>query len=105
MSELQQKISKLLQEQQPVTESEAQDLAALICDLPEIKGGRIMDEEKTEYELLKGQWGNAIKYVDKDCPHCGRHRVELFKNGKEVCEKCSYNTNGKFESEHWTLYH
>lgn len=63
-----------------------------------------MDEEKTEYEILKEQWGDAIKYVDKDCPHCGKHRVELFKNGKEVCEKCSYNTNGEFESEHWTLY-
>jgi hypothetical protein len=33
MSELQQKISKLLQEEQPITESEAQDLAALICEV------------------------------------------------------------------------
>lgn len=34
---LEQKISKLLQEEQPITESEAQDLASLICELPEIK--------------------------------------------------------------------
>lgn len=34
---LEQKISKLLQEEQPITESEAQDLAHLICELPEIK--------------------------------------------------------------------
>lgn len=31
-----QKISKLLQEEQPITESEAQDLARLICELPEM---------------------------------------------------------------------
>lgn len=41
MQELEQKISKLLQEEQPITESEAQDLAHLICELPEIKGGRV----------------------------------------------------------------
>lgn len=41
MSDLEQKISKLLQEEQPITESEAQDLASLICELPEIKGGRV----------------------------------------------------------------
>lgn len=32
-----QKVSKLLQEEQPITESEAQDLARLICELPELK--------------------------------------------------------------------
>lgn len=41
MQELEQKISKLLQEEQPITESEAQDLATLIYNLPEIKGGRV----------------------------------------------------------------
>lgn len=34
-------ISKLLQAEQPITESEAQDLAYLICQLPEIKINRI----------------------------------------------------------------
>jgi hypothetical protein len=48
MNGLEQKISKLLQEEQPMTESEAQDLAALICDLPEIKGGRVEAEVKPE---------------------------------------------------------
>lgn len=62
-------------------------------------------EEKTEYEILKERWGSAIKYLDIDCPHCGKHRVELFANNKGVCEKCSYNAlTGEFESEHWTLY-
>lgn len=63
------------------------------------------NEEKTEYELLQEKWGSPLKYVDKDCPHCKRHRVELFANGKEVCEKCSYNAiSGEFESEHWELF-
>ena len=37
MDELEHKISILIQEQQPITESEAQDLAHFICELPEIK--------------------------------------------------------------------
>jgi hypothetical protein len=32
-----------------------------------------------------------VKYVDKDCRICGRHRVELMSNGDLVCEKCSSN--------------
>lgn len=63
------------------------------------------NEEKTEFELLQEKWGKPIKYMDKGCLHCGRHRVELFKNGKQVCEKCSYNAiSGEFESEHWELF-
>lgn len=63
------------------------------------------NEEKDRIEILKEKWGDAMKYLDKDCPHCGRHRVELFKNGKEVCEKCSYNAvTNEFEDEHFELH-
>ena len=43
MSELELKIEKLIKDQILITESEAQDLATLICELPEIKGGRVGD--------------------------------------------------------------
>lgn len=49
MQELEQKISKLLQEEQPITESEAQDLATLICSLPEINGGRVEAEVSPDF--------------------------------------------------------
>lgn len=65
----------------------------------------IEDKGKTEFEILREKWGSAIKYLDKECPNCKRIRVELFKNGKEVCEKCSHNAvTGEFESEHWELF-
>jgi len=41
MSELELKIEKLIKDQILITESEAQDLATLICGLPEINGGRV----------------------------------------------------------------
>jgi hypothetical protein len=63
MSELQQKISRLLQEEQPITESEAQDLAALICDLPEIKGGRVEAEVKPEIAGIPTQITFEIKDI------------------------------------------
>ena len=41
MSDLERKIEKLIKDQILITESEAQDLATLIYNLPEIKGGRV----------------------------------------------------------------
>lgn len=41
MDELELKIEKLIKDQILITESEAQDLATLICNLPEINGGRV----------------------------------------------------------------
>lgn len=41
MSDLELKVEKLIKDQILITESEAQDLAYLICELPEIKGGRV----------------------------------------------------------------
>ena len=45
MNVIESKISELLQEQQPITESEAQDLAALICELPELKEVKIGEQK------------------------------------------------------------
>ena len=56
------------------------------------------DEEPQE----KKEYLRAIKYTGDECPHCKRIRVELFENGKKICEKCSYNFDtNEFESEHW----
>lgn len=38
-------------------------------------------------------------YVDMDCPECGRHRVELWSNGKLICEKCCWCIED--EEYHW----
>lgn len=66
---------------------------------------KMNNPEKTEFQLLQEKWGSPLKYLDKHCPNCGRYRVELFSNGKEVCEKCSTNAvSGNFESEHWDLF-
>lgn len=32
-----------------------------------------------------------IGYSDKECINCGRLRVEKWKNGDEICEKCNFN--------------
>lgn len=36
------------------------------------------------------EWGYSIKYTGNRCPNCGRVRLELYENGKEVCEKCEW---------------
>ena len=36
-------------------------------------------------------WGKRLGfYSDRDCPECGRHRLEPYENGKEICEKCGW---------------
>jgi len=32
-----------------------------------------------------------IEYTGKECPNCGRVRVELWNNGERICEKCNWN--------------
>lgn len=49
MSELELKIEKLIKDQILITESEAQDLATLICNLPEINGGRVGAEVSPDF--------------------------------------------------------
>ena len=34
--------------------------------------------------------GNYLGYANKDCPNCGRHRVESWSSGIEICEKCRW---------------
>ena len=48
------------------------------------------DEDLIEAGLLnkKGLKDKYIKYSNKDCVQCGRHRVEIYESGMEVCEKC-----------------
>lgn len=36
------------------------------------------------------KWGKCIGYTGTPCPQCGRYRVELYENGKRVCEKCEW---------------
>ena len=54
MSELELEIEKLIKDQILITESEAQDLATLICNLPEINGGRV------GAEVIKGDSPSAV---------------------------------------------
>ena len=63
MKELEYKISKLLQEQQPITESEAQDLAHFICELPELKA--IQAQAKVKVQIAKPTYKEIETYVDK----------------------------------------
>lgn len=54
MNELELKIEKLLKDQILITESEAQGLAALICNLPEIKSScDVKVEPKTAKDIIK----------------------------------------------------
>lgn len=71
MQRLERKISKLLQEEQPITESESQDLATLICELPEIKGGRVGAEVSPDFwrtftRKLTGEYAKICKLDDKN---------------------------------------
>jgi ribosomal protein L37AE/L43A len=35
-------------------------------------------------------WGKCLGYTGTACPICGRYRLELYENGKRVCEKCNW---------------
>lgn len=35
-------------------------------------------------------WGKWLGYSAQPCPNCGRVRLELYENSKEVCEKCGW---------------
>lgn len=46
----------------------------------------------------------GIRYVDMDCPNCGRHRVEQCANGKIICEKCSWEPSvNNYNYEHLSI--
>ena len=85
MNELEYKISKILQEQQPITESEAQDLAHFICELPEIKD-KATNEIKVKVEFLfelanKQQWINRVPNILPDKTRAGETWIWVDKNG------------------------
>lgn len=34
--------------------------------------------------------GECQGYIDEDCSNCGRHRVEHYSKGFDICEKCRW---------------
>ena len=34
---------------------------------------------------------SPVEYIDEECVSCGRYRVEMYTDGRKVCEKCHYN--------------
>lgn len=38
-----------------------------------------------------GEEDELIGYTGEPCTHCGRMRVEEYKSGTKVCEKCNWN--------------
>lgn len=71
MSDLERKIEELIKDQILITESEAQDLATLICELPEIKGGRVGAEVSPDFwqifiDKLVGEYAKIRKLDDKN---------------------------------------
>ena len=66
---------------------------------------KFFDDDETEFERARKTLGEIVKYVDKDCPQCGRHRVELFECGKEICEKCHWCiTDNEYSTDHIVGY-
>lgn len=55
---------------------------------------RIVEGLTAKVDELENElsWKDArsIMYVSKECPKCGRVRVEHYTNGKHVCEKCHW---------------
>lgn len=37
-----------------------------------------------------GELGEYEGYIEEDCENCGRHRVEHFSGGFDICEKCNW---------------
>lgn len=55
----------------------------------------MFDYEDTEYEEYWKQLGECEGYIEQECINCGRHRVEKYKNGSKICEKCSFDQDKK----------
>ena len=36
------------------------------------------------------KYGNCGEYIRKPCEKCGRHRVEHWSKGFDICEKCGW---------------
>lgn len=54
-----------------------------------------LDYIDKEYEEHWKHLGEIIGYTEDICINCGRRRVEKYKNGPRICEKCSYDQDRK----------
>ena len=56
-------------------------------------------EDLIDHGLLNknGQEDEIIGYTGKPCVNCGRMRVEEYKSGMLVCEKCNWD---QIDNEH-----
>ena len=44
-----------------------------------------------------GQYVVYLGYSETPCPECGRYRVELWSDGKSICEICHWSIDeGRF---------
>ncbi len=50
------------------------------------------------------KWGKCIGYTGTPCPQCGRYRVELYENGKRVCEKCEWCIEDETYIDRYKMY-
>jgi len=42
------------------------------------------------------------KYIAGNCKKCGRARIELWSDGKKICQKCHYNQDtNDYEEERY----
>lgn len=51
------------------------------------------NDEEQEEKKFWNKMGKNCGYIDKYCPNCGRHRVEHWSCGKDICEKCHWDLN------------
>ena len=60
-----------------------------------------IEKEKEFWESM----GENQGYISIDCPNCGRHRVEHWSCGKDICEKCLWciQENDYFYNEYFNL--
>lgn len=64
-----------------------------------------IDDSKTEFEQARERLGESLGYTDKECPQCGRSRVEKFECNKEICEKCHWClTDSEYNTDHIIAY-
>lgn len=62
------------------------------------------EECNREKEFWKSM-GGVKGYIERECPNCGRKRVEHWGCGKDICEKCHWciQDNSYFINEFFTL--
>lgn len=63
------------------------------------------DELDKQEEAFWESMGGNEGYIDRQCPNCGRMRVEHWGCGKDICEKCHWciQDNAYFINDFFTL--